>query len=620
MLMIPLQVTAWWYTHWMRLKGIMNFSLLINVMVPYEISKHLIEKLNHRYTFYISANDSGSPPRRAISPAKVTVVILDVNDQPPEFEMDRFTFNVNNGANVGDFVGKVIAIDPDENPTENQIAYKFLVPSPYFSIDNITGNIILTKVLSIQDSPYNLTVVAFNPGFEHLKSNSPMISVVVAESNLSVAIIGGVSGGAAFILIVAIFLLCCCIACVRQKSKTGKLEVDGNGAHLNNQKPILKTLPATNGQQRSVKFSTTVEETHYDPSGIEHSIIRKEANIVSGDDSPQTSLRTTGNVPNGAMSTNSPEIVDYDMSPNLGINGDIPSIHHRPQYPRHGRITSPIMLQEELNPSEFSQSTSSVVDDRNTYNSEGEEVESTFSDAPSNFNTSIPRFGRQTVQVEEHHHPADIGRYAPPPTHPPLDIHHDLHSHLPPVHHIHGSGQHSSPGHLAELRAHNLAALNAQYASSSHPPGVPPAEDIRDLSINSLPRNIGHHHHHHGSIGSPHTSTPPQRHIQRPVPPSSIRQPPPVSISHSIVTPAPSNGHTNSRNYPHPLVMPEAFPSRPPSDVHRFDSFIPSFTDYGETSTYASTELNEALEFKYEAEPDFCSLTATDYDENDTEL
>ena len=746
------------------------------------------------YTFYISASESGSPPRRANESAKVIVVILDVNDEPPAFETNKYTFNVINGANVGDFVGMVAAIDPDEDPAENQITYKFLVPTPYFSIDNSTGNIILIKALSIQDSPYNLTVVACNPGFEHLRG-AASITVVVDESSLSAAIIGGVSGGAAFILIMAIIVLCCCIVCVCHKSRTsGKLEVDGNGA-LNNQKPILKTLPATNGQQRSVKFSTTVEETHYDPSGIgEHSVIRKESNIVSGDDSPQTSLRTT--VPNGAMSTNSPEIVDYDMSPNLGINGNIPShhrpqyprhgktsspimfqeelnpsefsqsedeeaestfsnfnpsiscfgrqtvqieechhpadfsqyvtppthpphksrmsgklevdgngalnnpkpilktlpatngqqrsvkfsktvkethynpsgieehsvihkesnivsrddslqislqttvpngamsanspeivdydmspnltingdspSHHRPQYPHHGRTSSPIMLQEELNPSEFSQSTGSVVDDRNTYNLEGEEVESTYSDAPSNFNTSIPRarFGRQTVQVEGHHHPANFGRYAPPPAHPPLNIHHDLHSHLPPVHHLHG--QHSSPGHLAELRADNLAALNAQYASSSHPPGVPPAEDIRDLSLNSLPRNIGHH----GSIGSSRTSIPPQRLIHRPLPPPSICQPPLVSIPHSIITQAPSNGHTKSRNYPHPLVMAEAFPSRPPSDIHRFDSFIPPFTDYGETSTCASTELNEALKFKYEAEPDVCSLTVTDYGED----
>ena len=569
------------------------------------------------FTFYVSASDSGSPPRTASRSAKVTIMVLDINDEPPEFEMEQYVFNVNNGANVGDFVGNVVATDPDEDST---ISYRFLVPSLFFSINNVTGDITIARELSTQDSTYNLTVVAFNPGFEDLKSTAP-VSVRVVEDSPFIIIISAASGGAA-LLIVAIIFMCCLILCVRQMSKTGKLEMDRNGAHLNNQKPILKTLPVTNGQQRSVKFSTTVKETHYDPSGTE--VIRKESNIVSGDDSPQTSLRTTGGVPNGAMSTNSPEeIVDYDMSPNLGINGDLPS-HHRPQYPRHGRMTSPIMLQEELNPSEFSQSTGSVVDDRNTYNSEGEEAESTYSDAPSNFNTSIPRFGRQTVPVEEHHHPADLGRYGPPPTHPPLDIHHDLHSHLPPVRHIHGSGPHSSPGHLPELRAHNLAVLNAQYASSSHPPGVPPgAEDIRDLSINSLPRNIGHHHHHHGSIGSPHTSTPPQtRHIQRPAPPpSAIRQPPPVSIpAHSIIAPAPSNGHTNSRNYPHPLVMPEAFPSRPPSDVHRFDSFIPSFTDYGETSTYASTELNEALEFKYEAEPDFCSLTATDYGENDTEL
>ena len=546
------------------------------------------------FTFYVLANDLGSPPKTANPAAKVTVTVNDTNDEPPVFEMLHYTFEVNNGTNVGDFVGIVVATDPDPGSTENQIAYKFLVPGPYFSINNSSGLITIASVLSIQDAPYNLTVVAFNPGFEHLNSTAT-VSVAVVEPVPFIIIIGASAGGAA-LLIVAIILICCLILCVRHISKTGKLEVDRNGA-LNNQKPILKTLPATNGQQRSVKFSTTVEETHYDPSGTQ--VIRKESNIVSGDNLPQTSLRTTSGVPNGAMGANSPEeIVDYDMSPpNLGINGDIPS-HHRSQYPRHGRMTSPIMLQEELNPSEFSQSTGSVVDDRNTYNSKGEEVESTYSDAPSNFNTSIPRFGRQTVPVENHHHPADLGRYGPPPSHPLLDIHPDPHFHLPPVHR---PGPHSSPGHLPELRAHNLAVLNAQYASSSHPPPVvPPGVDdvIRDLSINSLPRNISHHHHHHGSIGhgSPHASTPPQtRHLQQRVapPPSNIRQPPPVSIPHSsMITPAPSsNGHTNSRNYPHPLVMPEAFPSRPPSDVHRFDSFIPSFTDCGETSTYASTEL-----------------------------
>ena len=579
-------------------------------------------EVRDRYTIYVGARDRGSPPNVASVPAMVTINIIDLNDEPPIFTMDSYTFEVISGANVGDFVDNVEAVDHDLNPTENQVVYNFVYSTPNFLIENNTGRITLARVLSIQDSPYNLTVVAYNPGSVQLNSTAAVTVRVSTTNQLGTTITASISGGVAFLVLVAILIVCCCICCLCHKSRTtGKHEVDGNGSQLNNKKPILKNFTATNGQQslRSVKFSTTVEETHYDPSGIEHSVIRKESNLGSGDESPQTSLRA--NMPNGAMNMNGQdhdEIIDYDMSPSLVLNGDI---SHRPPYSRHGRAPSPIMLHEELNPSEFSQSTSSVMDDRNTYNSEGEEAESTFSDAPSNFNISIPRFGRQTIQVEDHHHPSDLAHFVTPTSsHTPLDIH----AHLPHVHHMHG--QHSSPNHLAELRAHNLAAYDAQFASTSHHPpppvGVPPADDIRDMSLSSLPRNIGHHHHHHhhGSITSSHSSTPPTRHIPRQLPPPGMHQQPPVSMSHSIVTP-PSNGHTNTRNYPHPLVMPDAFPPRIVStDVHRFDSFIPSFGDYGETSTYASTELNEALEFKYEAEPDFCSLTATDYDENDTEL
>ena len=116
------------------------------------------------YILYVSASDSGSPPSTASKSAKVTVIVLDVNDEPPAFEMEQYILEIHNGANVGDFVGRIIATDPDEDPTENQIAYTFQVPSPYFSISNFTGKIILTEVLSIQKSPYNLTVVATNPG------------------------------------------------------------------------------------------------------------------------------------------------------------------------------------------------------------------------------------------------------------------------------------------------------------------------------------------------------------------------------------------------------------------------------------------------------------------------
>ena len=93
--------------------------------------------------------------------------------------------------------------------------------------------------------------------------------------------------------------------------------MDGNLNNLYYQNTILNTLPETNGQQRSVRFSTTVEEIHYNPSGIgEHSVIlRKVSNIISVDNSSRTSFQAT--VPNDTMSINSPEIIDYDMIPNL---------------------------------------------------------------------------------------------------------------------------------------------------------------------------------------------------------------------------------------------------------------------------------------------------------------
>ena len=405
-----------------------------------------------------------------------------------------------------------------------------------------------------------------------------------------------------------------------------------------------------------------------------------------------TALHRTVDLLNDGMNANSLEIVDSNMSPNFGTCS----------YRCHGRITSPIMLQEELNPSEFSQNIGSVVDNRNAYNSEGKEAETTFSDVPSsihhdlcshfppvcyihgqhslpihmaglqahnfaalnhqhvppaecvqdltlsdhsrstnnlsndghesipsfqidhysqrsysphltmdshrdlrisyyylpnpivledklnasefsssvcnditddritynseseeeesplNLNTSIPPTGRQTMQDEEHHHPADLGHYTPPPSYPPLHVRHDFHSHLLPVHHMHG--QHSSPGYLAELRTHNLVAMNVQYALSSRPSGVPTTKDIGDQSFKS--HSISHCHHHR-STGSSHTSTPTQRYIQCPPSPPGTHQP----LQMRMPLSTPSIGYTNLRNYPaHPLVMPEAFPTNITND------------------------------------------------------
>ena len=177
------------------------------------------------YTIFISAEDVASPPRRATRTAEVMIVILDENDEPPSFVDDNFEFRIDTRADIGDLVGTVIATDPDLEPF-NQISYKFLTPSSFFFINNFNGNIVLTRLLSIQDSPCNLTVVAFNPGFEHL-NDTIYISVLIVEANLlPTFMIGVISGSAAFILVITMLIICCFITRYCYKSSTKKVTGD----------------------------------------------------------------------------------------------------------------------------------------------------------------------------------------------------------------------------------------------------------------------------------------------------------------------------------------------------------------------------------------------------------
>ena len=71
-------------------------------------------------TIFISARDAASSSQAESATVKVTINIMDENDEPPTFTSDVYNFNINSGANVGDFVDKVVATDRDVDP---QIVY-----------------------------------------------------------------------------------------------------------------------------------------------------------------------------------------------------------------------------------------------------------------------------------------------------------------------------------------------------------------------------------------------------------------------------------------------------------------------------------------------------------------
>ena len=221
------------------------------------------------------------------------------------------------------------------------------------------------------------------------------------------------------------------------------------------------------------------------------------------------------------------------------------------------RQRSPLSIDEVDSRLEFSQS--SAMEEAGHYNPyDGNSDEE--STCASNMNTLIPRF-----PLDEH--PTNLGspmRYAPPP-------------------HLHPHPQHTSPSH--DVRP--LPPHSAQY----------PLQNSGTLSDDLTPLAPDPQHNHRSMSPSP------------PIPPQPlpyIGMPP----GHHIL-------HSNGRNYP--LVMPDAY-GRDTPEVQRFQTaYVPSFASDYDTSTYASSELDEVLDFNPDVEHGVYTLSAAEYDE-DTQL
>ena len=235
----------------------------------------------------VAARDNGSQYQ---NDTFIIILIDDVNDNGPMFNISSVALTLPENTPTGFRFYQVQATDKDQ-PPNNRIIYSIANRFPEgiterIHIDESTGHLSLITTLDYEiERRINFVVRAQDAEFldrqdeltisinvtdsqsraqdkEFIDRQDELtisINVTDSQSSLSASIIGGVSGGAASILIVAIVVLCCCIVCIcHQPKTTGKLEVDGNGAQLNNQKPILKTVPATNSQQRSVKFSANL--------------------------------------------------------------------------------------------------------------------------------------------------------------------------------------------------------------------------------------------------------------------------------------------------------------------------------------------------------------------------
>ncbi|KAJ7326976.1 hypothetical protein JRQ81_016735 [Phrynocephalus forsythii] len=132
------------------------------------------------YSLVVQVHDMALPPAfRYTSTTQVSIILLDVNDNPPSFISPKLTYIPENTP-IDTIVFKAQATDPDSGPN-SYIEYNLLHPlGNTFSIGTIDGEVRLTGELDRETvSNCTLTIIATDKGQPSLSSSSDIVVIVL---------------------------------------------------------------------------------------------------------------------------------------------------------------------------------------------------------------------------------------------------------------------------------------------------------------------------------------------------------------------------------------------------------------------------------------------------------
>jgi protocadherin-16/23 len=144
------------------------------------VKQALDREIQDQYILPVIAVDNGTPQLSAYT--TVTIDLVDVNDNPPVFDNNRYDFRVNENGAPGSEVGTVIAKDADSGQNAD-IRYTFVASSPDFNINSKSGKITTKNILDREvQELFSVTVVARDRGTPIL-SSSVDVRIVVNDIN-----------------------------------------------------------------------------------------------------------------------------------------------------------------------------------------------------------------------------------------------------------------------------------------------------------------------------------------------------------------------------------------------------------------------------------------------------
>nr|XP_018896045.1 PREDICTED: fat-like cadherin-related tumor suppressor homolog isoform X2 [Bemisia tabaci] len=160
-------------------KGFFNIapeSGLITLM------KRLDRETQDLYNLTVKASDQGNPPLSNVT--NIEIVVLDVNDNPPEFMQRSYQASVSESVGIGTEVAKVTATSSDVG-INAEIMYSIIGGNEHgkFMIDPDTGVIKVSQLLDYERGhEYLLTIQATDKGVPPL-SNQAAVNITVRDFN-----------------------------------------------------------------------------------------------------------------------------------------------------------------------------------------------------------------------------------------------------------------------------------------------------------------------------------------------------------------------------------------------------------------------------------------------------
>lgn len=116
--------------------------------------------------------------------SEIEIVLMDVNDNAPQFGQDWYTFSIPEDAEVRTIVGKIHATDADLGANRKvRYAVKQTNPHQHFAVDAESGIVTVAKILDRETTAfYNVTVTASDLGTPSL-SSTVVITITILDVN-----------------------------------------------------------------------------------------------------------------------------------------------------------------------------------------------------------------------------------------------------------------------------------------------------------------------------------------------------------------------------------------------------------------------------------------------------